>query len=99
MRPQGICGRYIEWMGTDLDRHALLGLKYALAGGSGAKAGCHLRPIGVDLLQDWTTPLVDAGFAPVEPALGLVEGLLYFLSMHERDHLLKEITSLSAPGS
>ena len=29
----------------------------------------------------------------------LVEGLLYFLSAHERDQLLKEITSLSAPGS
>jgi methyltransferase (TIGR00027 family) len=83
----------------ELDRPALLDLKYALVDGSGAQAGCHLRPIGVDLLQDWTTPLVDAGFAPAEPALWLVEGLLYFLSTHERDQLLKEITSLSAPGS
>ena len=83
----------------ELDRPALLDLKHVLVHGSGAEAGWDLRPIGVDLLADWTTPLLDAGFSPVEPALWLVEGLLYFMSGHERDHLLKAITSLSAPGS
>jgi len=83
----------------ELDRPALLELKYALVSDAGADARCDLRPVGVDLLEDWTTPLLDAGFAPVEPALWLVEGLLYFLSADERDRLLKEITSLSGPGS
>lgn len=83
----------------ELDRLALLDLKHALVSGSGTEAGCDLRPIGVDLLEDWTTPLLDTGFSPVEPTLWLVEGLLYFLSAHERDQLVKAITSLSAPGS
>ncbi|MEH1128367.1 SAM-dependent methyltransferase [Micromonospora sp. CPCC 206061] len=83
----------------ELDRPALLDLKRALVDGSGAEPGCDLRPIGVDLLEDWTTPLLDAGFSPVQPALWLVEGLLYFLSAHERDQLLKAITSMSASGS
>jgi methyltransferase (TIGR00027 family) len=83
----------------ELDRPALLDLKRTLVSGSGAEPGSALRPIGVDLLEDWTTPLLDGGFAPAEPALWLVEGLLYFLSAHERDQLLKEITSLSGPGS
>lgn len=83
----------------ELDRPTLLDLKRALVAGSGAEPGSDLRPVGVDLLDDWTTPLVDAGFVPVEPTLWLVEGLLYFLSAHERDQLLKAITSLSAPGS
>ena len=48
----------------ELDRPALLDLKHALVHGSGAEAGCDLRPIGVDLLEDWTTPLLDTGFSP-----------------------------------
>jgi methyltransferase (TIGR00027 family) len=83
----------------ELDRPTLLDLKHVLVNDAGAEPVCDRRPIGVDLLQDWTTPLLDAGFAPAEPALWLAEGLLYFLSTHERDQLLKEITSLSAPGS
>ncbi len=83
----------------ELDRPTLLDLKHVLVGDAAAEAVCDRRPIGVDLLQDWTTPLLDAGFAPAEPALWLVEGLLYFLSADERDQILKEMTSLSAPGS
>src|SRR5262249_50678938 len=60
---------------------------------------CTVRSIGVDLIRDWTTPLFASGFRSVEPTMWLVEGLLYFLSVDERDSLLKEITSLSALGS
>src|SRR6266568_1908067 len=93
----------LVWPGAtvvfELDRRALLDLKQALVSDAGVEAGCDLRPMGVELLQDWTTPLLDAGFAPAEPTLWLAEGLLYFLSADERDQLLKEITRLSAPGS
>ncbi|MFV2018099.1 SAM-dependent methyltransferase [Micromonospora sp. LOL_023] len=37
----------------ELDRPALLDLKRALVKGSGADPGCGLRPVGVDLLEDW----------------------------------------------
>ncbi len=83
----------------ELDRPALPELKCTLISDAGADARCDLRPIGVDLLEDWTTPLLGAGFTPVELALWLVEGLLYFMSAHGRDQLLKKITTWSAPGS
>lgn len=83
----------------ELDRPALLELKASLLASASAKPSCAVRPVGVDLLSDWTTSLVTAGFKQTEPTLWLVEGLFYFLSAHERDTLLKEITALSAAGS
>ena len=85
----------------ELDRPALLKLKAELLADAGpdVQPVCTVISIGVDLLGDWTAPLVASGFRSLEPTLWLVEGLLYFLSVDERDGLLKEITSLSAPGS
>ncbi|MET8682532.1 class I SAM-dependent methyltransferase, partial [Streptomyces sp. NPDC004647] len=56
-------------------------------------------PLGVDLLADWTGPLLGSGFDPQQPTCWLVEGLLYFLEPHERDVLLHRLTDLSAAGS
>jgi methyltransferase (TIGR00027 family) len=85
----------------ELDRRALLELKAELLAGAvpDVEPMCTVRSIAVDLIGDWTTPLLASGFRSLEPTLWLVEGLLYFLSADERDGLLKEITSLSAPGS
>ncbi|GAA1414300.1 SAM-dependent methyltransferase [Catellatospora coxensis] len=83
----------------ELDRPALLELKASLLADAAATPACTIRPLGVDLLGDWTTPLAAAGFRHSEPTLWLVEGLFYFLSAHERDTLLKEITTLSATAS
>jgi methyltransferase (TIGR00027 family) len=96
-------GYRLEWpdfcMLYELDRPALLQLKASLLADAAPTAKCLVQPLGVDLLSDWTPALTQAGFQPHEPTLWLVEGLLYFLSVDERDTLLKEITSLSAPGS
>lgn len=85
----------------ELDRPALLKLKAELLADAvpDVQPGCAVQSIGVDLIGDWTTPLVASGFRSLEPTLWLTEGLLYFLSADERDGLLKEITSLSAPNS
>lgn len=83
----------------ELDRSALLELKASLLAEVAAAPVCTIRPVGVDLLGDWTTALVAAGFRQAEPTLWLVEGLFYFLSAHERNTLVKEITVLSAAGS
>lgn len=83
----------------ELDRPALLDLKASLLAEAASTPACAIRPVGVDLLGHWTSPLAGAGFQPAESTFWLVEGLFYFLSAYERDTLLKEITTLSAGGS
>ncbi|GLY98783.1 SAM-dependent methyltransferase [Actinoplanes sp. NBRC 103695] len=83
----------------ELDRPALLDLKSGLLAQVGAQSGCSVQPVGVDLTGGWTTALAAAGFISSAPTFWLVEGLLYFLTVDERDTLIKEMTALSAPGS
>lgn len=83
----------------ELDRPALLDLKRSLLANVEASPRCLVRPVGVDLTADWTTLLLEAGFHTDAPTLWLVEGLFYFLTVEERDTLIKELTALSASGS
>lgn len=83
----------------ELDRPALLSLKEDLVRGLHAPATVTRVPLGVDLLGDWTGPLLASGFDPRRPACWLVEGLLYFLEPSERDVLLRRLSDLAAPGS
>ncbi|MGW1162856.1 SAM-dependent methyltransferase [Streptomyces sp. NPDC002513] len=83
----------------ELDRPALLSLKEDLVYGLRAPATATRVSLGVDLLADWTGPLLESGFDPRQRTGWLVEGLLYFLEPRERDLLLHQITGLSAAGS
>jgi methyltransferase (TIGR00027 family) len=83
----------------ELDRPALLNLKEDLVRGLHAPDTATRVPLGVDLLTDWTGPLLKSGFDPQRPTCWLLEGLLYFLEPHERDVLLHRLTDLSATGS
>ncbi|QCX76295.1 Putative S-adenosyl-L-methionine-dependent methyltransferase [Streptomyces sp. YIM 121038] len=93
----------LEWSSGvliyELDRPALLSFKDDLVRALRAPATAARVPLGVDLLTDWTCPLLEAGFDPRQPTCWLVEGLLYFLHPHERDVLLHRLTDLSAAGS
>jgi methyltransferase (TIGR00027 family) len=78
----------------ELDRPDVLAFK------DGVLPGCRRRrPVAADLRDDWTAPLLSAGFRPGEPAVWLAEGLFLYLSADEARRLLERITDLSAPGS
>ncbi|HEX5117409.1 MAG TPA: SAM-dependent methyltransferase [Pseudonocardiaceae bacterium] len=57
------------------------------------------HPVGVDLREDWSLPLRQAGFRPDLPTAWLVEGLLYALDEAAADQLLATVSGLSASGS
>lgn len=83
----------------ELDRPELLALKDQILTEAGAAPRCGRYPVGVDLADEWTGPLMAAGFDPARPAVWLVEGLIFYLDRVTVHGLLDKITELSAPGS
>lgn len=83
----------------ELDRPALLRMKEKLLADSGAVPTCRRIPIGVDLTADWTGALLDNDFNLTSHTSWLVEGLLYFMAIDERDALVRKISELSSAGS
>ncbi|QNE24736.1 SAM-dependent methyltransferase [Streptomyces sp. INR7] len=83
----------------ELDRPALLTLKDELLERAGVHSRCEWIPLGVDLMADWTTPLLEAGFDRARSTTWLIEGLLYFLDPLECDLLLRQLSEMSASGS
>jgi methyltransferase (TIGR00027 family) len=83
----------------ELDKPSLLTLKEKNLHSVAAVPACEREAIGVDLTQDWATPLCAAGFMPGLPTGWLVEGLLYFLDDTELRALLSQLSDLSAHGS
>ncbi|MHC1563417.1 SAM-dependent methyltransferase [Actinomycetospora sp. C-140] len=63
------------------------------------KARCDRRPVAVDLRDDWTGALDDAGLDPSAPTAWLAEGLLPYLPAEAQDGLLAAVDERSAPGS
>lgn len=79
--------RVIEWK-----RSVLTGLGWPPADGH--------HCLGIDLRQDWSTALRQAGFDGAQPTVWIVEGLLIgYLPPETHDEILDAITALSAPGS
>ncbi|MEJ2862527.1 SAM-dependent methyltransferase [Actinomycetospora flava] len=62
-------------------------------------ARCDRRAVAVDLRDDWTGALDDAGFDPSAPTAWLAEGLLPYLPADAQDALLDAVEERSAPGS
>ena len=60
---------------------------------------CKRVAIGTDLTECWARRVLDSGFEARHPSVWLVEGLFYYLEETVVDHVLKEISSLAAPGS
>ncbi|UOB08576.1 SAM-dependent methyltransferase [Streptomyces sp. HP-A2021] len=83
----------------ELDRPALLEAKAAMLADEPEPAGRERRTVAVDLTQDWTGPLKEAGWRSEQPTLWVVEGLLFFLPEDAVRTLITTLWQHSAPGS
>ena len=82
----------------ELDLPPVLDFKERALADSGARPACERILVPCDLLQDWTAPLLAAGFKPGEPTVWIAEGLLIYFTEAENERFLAEIGALSAPG-
>ncbi|AZM91896.1 MULTISPECIES: class I SAM-dependent methyltransferase [Streptomyces] len=83
----------------ELDRPALLEAKAEMLAGEPDPAGRTRVTVPVDLTQDWTGPLEEAGWRADQPVLWVVEGLLFFLPEDAVRGLISTLAGHSAPGS
>jgi methyltransferase (TIGR00027 family) len=65
----------------------------------GARPVATHRAIGIDLRDDWQNALRLSGFDVQQPTAWIAEGLLIYLPPDAQDHLLSQITDISAAGS
>lgn len=94
----------LDWQpGTvvyEIDQPEVIAFKNETLSRLGADPKTEVRPVGIDLRQDWPAALRAAGFDPAEPAAWLAEGLMIgYLPGDAQDRLLQQITAFSAPGS
>ena len=83
----------------EIDQPAVIEFKTTTLAGLGAEPKADLRPVAVDLREDWSTELNAAGFEPTRPSAWIAEGLFGYLAPESQDRLLDAVTALSAPGS
>ncbi|MFF9067930.1 class I SAM-dependent methyltransferase [Streptomyces sp. NPDC014891] len=83
----------------ELDRPALLEAKAEMLAREPRPAGRDRVTVPVDLTQDWTGPLKEAGWKSEEPVLWVVEGLLFFLPEQAVRTLISTLSAHAAPGS
>ncbi|MET7756910.1 SAM-dependent methyltransferase [Streptomyces sp. NPDC005389] len=83
----------------ELDRPALLQAKAEMLAKEPKPAGRDRITVPVDLTQDWTGPLKEAGWKSEEPVLWVVEGLLFFLPEQAVRTLMSTLSAHAAPGS
>lgn len=84
----------------EIDQPDVIEFKSATLSRLGASPTAFLRSVGIDLRSDWPAALQQAGFDTAQPAAWIAEGLLIgFLPGDAQNHLLDDITALSAPGS
>jgi len=83
----------------EVDTEPVLRFKESVLHDSHLEPTCARRPVAADLRGAWTTPLRAAGFDPGQPTMWLIEGLLMYLAAQDCEHLLADLTPLSAPGS
>jgi methyltransferase (TIGR00027 family) len=83
----------------ELDLPEIFTFKEQVLARRGAKPVCQRIVVEADLSEEWSAPLLRAGFRPDEPTAWLAEGILPFLTEEENDKLLARISDLSALGS
>jgi methyltransferase (TIGR00027 family) len=83
----------------ELDHPEMLAFKQRVVDEEGARPTAERITIPVDLREDWVGALRKAGFDDRAPSAWVVEGLLVYLDEEAVDRVMREITSLSAPGS
>jgi methyltransferase (TIGR00027 family) len=83
----------------ELDTPEVLEFKQHVLDARGAQSSGRRVPVPVDLREDWSGPLREAGLDPAVGSGWLVEGLTGYLTPEQNDALLADITALCAPGS
>ena len=82
----------------ELDLPPVLDFKERVLAGSGAEPRCRRTLLAADLLGDWPSALLEAGFAREIPTVWLAEGLFIYFSQAENDRIMAEIGALSTVG-
>jgi methyltransferase (TIGR00027 family) len=83
----------------ELDVPKVLGFKERVLAEHDVRPRCELRPVRVDLRDDWPAALLAAGFDRDRPTAWLAEGLLPFLPDDATRALFAHVHALSAVGS
>lgn len=83
----------------EIDQPKVLEYKADVLASHGAAPTAQLRPVAIDLRDDWATALTAAGFDRSQPTAWLAEGLLAYLPSDAQDRLFDIVTEHSAPGS
>jgi methyltransferase (TIGR00027 family) len=71
-----------------LDLLEIIAFKEEVLRESGAIPACERSVLAVDLLQDWTSHMTEAGFDSTETTAWLAEGLLRYLTADDVARLL-----------
>jgi methyltransferase (TIGR00027 family) len=83
----------------EVDHAGLFDEKATRLARAGAKAQVERQEVSADLTTDWLAALERAGHDRSEPSLWVVEGLLFFLTREQVQHLLRTMGHASAPRS
>ncbi|MET7695614.1 SAM-dependent methyltransferase [Streptomyces sp. NPDC005483] len=83
----------------EIDHEDVLRFKQSVLDARNAVPRAARVALPVDLRQDWTGPLIAAGFDPTRPTAWLAEGLLPYLPPTAERDLLRILDTHSAPGS
>jgi len=83
----------------ELDLKGVLEFKHAVIEAEGWQPACVRISVPVDLSEDWSGPLLRAGFASGSAVVWIAEGLLAYLSPTTSDSLVVRAAELSPPGS
>jgi O-methyltransferase involved in polyketide biosynthesis len=83
----------------EVDTPEMLSFKQRVLDEQGATPRCERIAVAVDLRDDWPAGLRTAGFDPGAPVAWVIEGLLVYLAKDSVDRLMRDVASLSGPGS
>jgi methyltransferase (TIGR00027 family) len=83
----------------EIDQPDVIEFKSRTLAELGAAPTAYRRTVAIDLREDWSAALTQAGFDPGKPTAWSAEGLLGYLPPEAQDKLLDTVTALSAPGS
>jgi methyltransferase (TIGR00027 family) len=83
----------------ELDLPHLFEHKEPLLAAAGAVPTCSRHLVGIDLRAGWSQALLQTGFAPDQPSVWVLEGLLFYLPPEVVTGLFEAMTRLSAVGS
>jgi methyltransferase (TIGR00027 family) len=83
----------------ELDLAGVLEFKEQVVRAEAWRPSCERITVPVDLSEDWTRPLGDAGFDAGAPVAWLAEGVLAYLSPQASNSLVVRAAELSVPTS